>query len=74
MSFDLIVQRNIRDEFYDRRSMKRAKKILLLSRRLSYRPKPSDIQNNNKLPLDLKKADSKYYKLYGYILISPRAE
>eukprot|EP01084_Bolivina_argentea_P165007 286768_1 len=70
MSFEELISRNIhgglQDELNEKRPMEKSKKILQLNRRLSHRPHPSDIQNDDELPLDLKKADSEYQKIYKY--------
>lgn len=70
MPFEQLVVRNIHagfeDELYEKKPMEKSKKILQLNRRLSHRPHPNEIQNDDELPPDLKKADSEYYKLYKY--------
>lgn len=70
MPFGQLIARNIHagfeDELYEKKPMEKSKKILQLNRRLSHRPQPGDIQNDEELPPDLKKADSEYYKLYKY--------
>eukprot|EP01083_Nonionella_stella_P245742 853822_1 len=67
MSFEELISRNIhgglQDELNEKRPMEKSKKILQLNRRLSHRPHPSDIQNDDELPLDLKKADSEYQNI-----------
>lgn len=70
MPFDQLIQRNIHagfeDELYEKKPMEKSKKILQLNRRLSHRPHPDEIQNDDELPKDLKIADSQYYQLYKY--------
>eukprot|EP00485_Elphidium_margaritaceum_P008687 CAMPEP_0202708218 /NCGR_PEP_ID=MMETSP1385-20130828/20456_1 /ASSEMBLY_ACC=CAM_ASM_000861 /TAXON_ID=933848 /ORGANISM="Elphidium margaritaceum" /LENGTH=1487 /DNA_ID=CAMNT_0049367141 /DNA_START=35 /DNA_END=4498 /DNA_ORIENTATION=+ len=70
MPFNRLIERNIHggleDELNEKRPMEKSKKILQLNRRLSHRPLPSEIQTDEELPLDLKRADSEYQTLYQY--------
>eukprot|EP01084_Bolivina_argentea_P301268 519690_1 len=70
MSFDELISRGIHagleDVYNERSAMEKSKKMLQLNRRLSHRPQPHEITQDEELPLDLKKADTQYYKLYHY--------
>ena len=52
--------------------MEKSKKILQLNRRLTHRPQPNDIQHDDELPNDLKKADSEYYNHTNIDLLQKR--
>lgn len=69
MRFNDVVDRGFRgtltDEFNEFKPIERSKKILQLSRRVSGRPFPFEIQTDPELPPDLKKADLAYHQMYG---------